>query len=1428
MSRVTETYASLSQEDDLTGLRNRRFLVQDLSERLQSQELFSLLLLDFDRFQDVNEQWGNIAGDRVLRQFAERLREIGRETDLLVRYSGDSFCMLLPRASAESATSLAKQVQHGLSERPIDTGTQKGSIALTLSAAIAAHPQDGNTVEALLEALETAMYAAKKKGPAGILTAAQTDPALKVERRTLSVIPTPDFIGRKSEMTAADRFASGVRDGKAGVLLLYGDAGLGKTRFMRHLASRFRGTGLLYFYMSCNPLWRSRPGYGLVYLINRFFEHHPASQDRLRTVLNPVQRHVLRELVPAIASWQAEPAPSLTPANRTSQILEALEISLIVVTQEAPLVVLLDNMKALDRGTVDVLSVLLRENKARMGVIGSITGEPFQLHPTEDARLIEFIGEFQKRGRLWGISLSPFTGDDLRSQIEAILPGSMRPPGFDDILVERSRGNPLYIEEALRALMLNGRIRRESVFWRVQVVEPHEVPANLDAALAAVREHVSRNAREFLTNAAAVGTRFDVRVVQDLTGKREGEILDAVAKAVDAGVIHPAPEGRPDEYEFASDRVREAQIEAVPPQEREKLESRVTEVVRAQTAPPPDPPPPPPPPPPEPAPSPSPGGAPGPVSVHRARDLMTAFTEWVQRDRLFPQWAKLSVESLSRVMEALQALLAESPLVTFAVASPGLRLNDTPLDPLTGGEVVWDFATMLSERLILSVTFEAGVQANEMTVFARQMCAPMDIERVPQDYWEQALRREGATHIRVQQSRFVSYPEGETVNLLRGDLVGDRPLGSDATLVWPLLRALRGAAMNLRLYPPEHPHVVRALSDAVEGAQALLSRVRVVTFSVQEGRLNANGQALGEGADRGESARFLADELGKKGFRSLTLKDGLTDREVRSVASILSLATDDPAWATHVQIVLGGTGVRRFIFAAGGAAVTTSVALPTPAPEPVKPDPPQAHRAVAIPPTASSPPPVVPVKVGQLQITRSIPGPPPRVDRTPTTRNIPVPPASPAVPEAKFGEVQFQEIPETGEPVRLDVRARTLLKLTDEQFVSKETQAEYVNLLQALNQGWTQDLVLQLTERLGALIGSEHAVLRERSLTVARTALRDLKREPLEAFLSRLSGILRARIMAELDPIVQQALAETLRAWMSAAFGVNRVNLAAEMARDTLRPAMDSPKLSREFRMALSSKMRALSIDLMPPLLQLLVNGSASMREGVVMILGILGPAVNAHLVKLVTTSDNPEVRRAAARGLGVVGGTAQGELSRLVTKDGDPETLRRVLGVLELSGTINVVSTVMAAIEHPSETVRDAAFAVLERIDMSIAGPALKRLMAAPEGWMVARGIQVCMHRQMAGVAPEIVRMGTATQDEMIARACCEFFQAVPVSGAVAVLKRVFDMRPRLLKRGWSEDTRAAAVRAAVRLIGAPGAQDIVTAAKSDESPVIRRAAGA
>lgn len=162
-ARLHERLREQATTDGLTGLANhrtlRRALDRELRRARRSEQPISIVFVEIDGFKKINDDSGHLHGDQILRSVATVLRRSCRETDLVARFGGDEFVLLLPQTETKNAARVAERVRRSLAEIQHVEGTR-----VTASLGIATCVDHGTSGDALLESADRAMYQAKRAG----------------------------------------------------------------------------------------------------------------------------------------------------------------------------------------------------------------------------------------------------------------------------------------------------------------------------------------------------------------------------------------------------------------------------------------------------------------------------------------------------------------------------------------------------------------------------------------------------------------------------------------------------------------------------------------------------------------------------------------------------------------------------------------------------------------------------------------------------------------------------------------------------------------------------------------------------------------------------------------------------------------------------------------------------------------------------------------------------------------------------------------------------------------------------------------------------------------------------------------------------------------------------------------------------------------
>lgn len=166
-SKKREEIRMLSLTDEVTGLFNQRKLLEDLDlyiGRFQHEKVsFSLLFIDIDYFKNVNDQFGHVVGSQLLIDMSNILKIQLRSSDLVYRYGGDEFIVLLPKTSVEETKKIALRISEAVktAEFKVDGGKK---YSLSLSIGLAQFPNDATDAKSIIDFADKMMYMSKKSG----------------------------------------------------------------------------------------------------------------------------------------------------------------------------------------------------------------------------------------------------------------------------------------------------------------------------------------------------------------------------------------------------------------------------------------------------------------------------------------------------------------------------------------------------------------------------------------------------------------------------------------------------------------------------------------------------------------------------------------------------------------------------------------------------------------------------------------------------------------------------------------------------------------------------------------------------------------------------------------------------------------------------------------------------------------------------------------------------------------------------------------------------------------------------------------------------------------------------------------------------------------------------------------------------------------
>ena len=366
--------------------------------------------------------------------------------------------------------------------------------------------------------------------------------------------PSSAFIGRAFELRRLDAVLERAEQGSPQVVLVAGDAGVGKTRLLLALADRARRRGMRVLMGASVELG----DIGLAYL---------PVVDALRELADDPEEARLLADAATTAPGLGRLLPGIDLAAPTGdaldqlQVLDAVRAVLVSCAQRSPVLLVLEDLHWADRATRDLVAFLARTVRSgRVTVAVSYRSD--ELHRRHPLRPL--LAELVRLPGLERLELAPFSRAELAEHLEAIA-GAPLPAEQVEGIHERSEGNPFYAEQLLAAGAGDARV---------------ELPATLAEVLLARIQGLSEPAQRVLRVAAVAGRRVPHRLLASVAGLPEADLEQGLHEAVDAGVL--ATDAATGGYAFRHALLQEAVYGDLLPGEQVRLHAAYARLLAAE------------------------------------------------------------------------------------------------------------------------------------------------------------------------------------------------------------------------------------------------------------------------------------------------------------------------------------------------------------------------------------------------------------------------------------------------------------------------------------------------------------------------------------------------------------------------------------------------------------------------------------------------------------------------------------------------------------------------------------------------------------------------------------------------------------------------------------------------------------------------------
>jgi diguanylate cyclase (GGDEF)-like protein len=918
LQNVGKDPSRLIFEDELTGLHNRRFLLSYFEHKIHwdQDEHFplSLLILDVDLFKSINDTYGHDAGDEALVFIAGLLKEIAGQDGYPVRFGGDEFMVLLPRTELSKAVTLAHNLHQLTKERPLALPDGKGQIQISLSIGVASARTDAASGNDLIRKADTALYTSKKLGRNRVSVAKETDPQKTAPKVALHRLDDAEIAGRSGELQAVSEALEALSLGESRFLLIEGAPGMGKSTVIETIRRSLAvNQALAVVKLSGKRQEGFRPyylaGQAIVSLMSQRADKGVPALDSL----DPRELHYLGHVLPNLDDR------SVAFEEDDRRRREGIFVTLVKFTTKLldgkPLVVLVDDVQFADEGTLVLLKVLLGRADAHLFVCGTVNDNLGMGHDEEPPPWEKFRESRGAELSLVKRQLQPLTAEDIRNHLSGVFPGIDLPPGFETELARITAGNPLFLGEILRKLVLDQKLSLVGQRWTVEAPEEGYLPRSLEEIVNEKIAALDNESRKLLEQVSTLGEDVPLSVVAGATDVSENDVLEFLDRAENLGLLRADFHINDETMRFLGKRVLEIVYGSIQKERRQELHERVgvyqeelhqkrlgpsasilayhfkrsanrekaarydqiqsdirrktfdrdeaehytgeslveeDEGPREEKL--------------------------GPEALSQLPNLFRTLVTTVRSVQLYPPESKPIQKAYQTAFDAVAAVLAFADHVELSRSQGVLLANGNKVDVTDFRLLANSYLELLDRAELESIDFRRGLSPDELNALLNQL-GHLKPELIDGSYWKAFASDRRLEHISLRQLRYSEVRRRKAGSRAAPGAAATELSPEEWSLLPKILRALLGAAKNVKLYPLGSRQVSSAIDQLMEELSSVLSRRAVLTLARASGSLLVNGARAPAGGFETLSesvvSLFSTSEL-----ESVTFLESLTREEI--------------------------------------------------------------------------------------------------------------------------------------------------------------------------------------------------------------------------------------------------------------------------------------------------------------------------------------------------------------------------------------------------------------------------------------------------------------------------------------------------------------------------------------------------------------------
>lgn len=565
--------------DSLTGLHSQAYFMRLLEENIvrcaQFSNHLSVVIIGIDKFKRINDGYGYLMGDLLLREVGYLINKQLPEQGALCRAPGDTFGLMLLGLKLDRVMDWTDNLIKLITKTAFLEKEIPGGIHVTICAGVATYPEDSLSSLELFERATQSMAIAKIRGISqsfhGRMTnseaASQKEPKISFE----------GFVGRKTELEKLYKEFEQSLAGRGRLTIIVGDAGLGKTKLVEEFRRKLTDKDVLFlqahFYESggaipykvlCNSLRDS---------IHYLLEYN---KEEAEIAFGSISDRVIADFTtadPLALFFSGEINYSSGAEQEKYRFFDYLARIYASLASLRPIILFLDDLQWADEVTLDFLAYMMRTNAgSRIFILA--TSREWEIS-TDNNLVRGWLRQMSRYGNQEQIKLAPLSTDEIGLVLKLMFGRIEISAGMLTRLCQETKGNPFYLIEIVRLLLEEKHIGWNGSAWHCQDVGEIRLP---NSVVDLVESHLAKlpaEALELFTYAAVLGDEFTFDTLQTVTGMDEDHLLPIIESGLRERILKEEPSSREDRYSFYHSTVRKVLYERTSRRRRKRLHQQI-------------------------------------------------------------------------------------------------------------------------------------------------------------------------------------------------------------------------------------------------------------------------------------------------------------------------------------------------------------------------------------------------------------------------------------------------------------------------------------------------------------------------------------------------------------------------------------------------------------------------------------------------------------------------------------------------------------------------------------------------------------------------------------------------------------------------------------------------------------------------------------